>query len=246
MTKLFTDKIALVTGASRGIGKVSALALAAEGAHIVATARTAAARAELDDDIVAATGKRATLVPLDLTEADAIDQLGGALHQRFGKLDILVHAGAMLGGLSPVGHVAPAQWDKVIATDLTASFRLIRSMEPLLKAAETSKAIFLTSRLAVAPRAFWAPYAASKAGLEALVRCWADEVEHIGIRAVLLDPGPMRTRMRAEAYPGEDPMSLPAPEEIGPLVVELAAGEHGLPTSAVTFASWRAARDVLS
>jgi NAD(P)-dependent dehydrogenase (short-subunit alcohol dehydrogenase family) len=246
MTKLFTDKIALVTGASRGIGKVGALALAAEGAHIVATARTAAALEELDDEIVAATGKRATLVPLDLTEADAIDQLGGALHQRFGKLDILVHAGAMLGGLSPVGHVAPAQWDKVIATDLTASFRLIRSMEPLLKAAGTSKAIFLTSRLAVAPRAFWAPYAASKAGLEALVRCWADEVEHIGIRAVLLDPGPMRTRMRAEAYPGEDPMSLPAPEEIGPLVVELAAGEHGLPNAAVTFASWRAARDVLS
>ena len=246
MTQLFTDKIALVTGASRGIGKVSALALAAEGAHIVATARTAAALEELDDEIVAATGKRATLVPLDLTEGDAIDQLGGALHQRFGKLDILVHAGAMLGGLSPVGHVAPAQWDKVIATDLTASFRLIRSMEPLLKAAGTSKAIFLTSRLAVAPRAFWAPYAASKAGLEALVRCWADEVEHIGIRAVLLDPGPMRTRMRAEAYPGEDPMTLPAPEEIGPLVVELAAGEHGLPNAAVTFSSWRAARDVLS
>jgi NAD(P)-dependent dehydrogenase (short-subunit alcohol dehydrogenase family) len=246
MTQLFTDKIALVTGASRGIGKVSALALAAEGAHIVATARTTAALEELDDEILAATGKRATLVPLDLTEGDNIDQLGGAVHQRFGKLDILVHAGAMLGGLSPVGHVAPSQWDKVIATDLTASFRLIRSMEPLLKAAETSRAIFLTSRLAVAPRAFWAPYAASKAGLEALVRCWADEVEHIGIRAVLLDPGPMRTRMRAEAYPGEDPMSLPAPEEIGPLVVELAGGEHGLPNAAVTFASWRAARDVLS
>ena len=246
MTKLFTDKIALVTGASRGIGKVSALALAAEDAHIVATARTAAALEELDDEIVAATGRRATLVPLDLTEGDAIDQLGGAIHQRFGQLDILVHAGAMLGGLSPVGHVAPKQWDKVIATDLTASFRLIRSLEPLLKAAGTSKAIFLTSRLAVAPRAFWAPYAASKAGLEALVRCWADEVEHVGIRAVLLDPGPMRTRMRAEAYPGEDPMTLPAPEEIGPLVVELAAGEHGLPNAAVTFASWRAARDVLS
>ena len=246
MTKLFTDKIALVTGASRGIGKVSALALAAEGAHIVATARTQAALEELDDEIVEATGKRATLVPLDLTEGDAIDQLGGAIHQRFGRLDLLVHAGAMLGGLSPVGHVAPKQWDKVIATDLTASFRLIRSMEPLLKAAGTSKAIFLTSRLAVAPRAFWAPYAASKAGLEALVRCWADEVEHIGIRAVLLDPGPMRTRMRAEAYPGEDPMTLPAPEEIGPLVVELASGEQGLPNAAVTFASWRAARDVLS
>ena len=159
MTQLFTDKIALVTGASRGIGKVSALALAAGGAHIVATARTAAALEELDDEIVAATGKRATLVPLDLTEGDSIDQLGGAIHQRFGRLDLLVHAGAMLGGLSPVGHVAPTQWDKVIATDLTASFRLIRSMEPLLKAAGTSKAIFLTSRLAVAPRAFWAPYA---------------------------------------------------------------------------------------
>ena len=246
MTQLFTDKIALVTGASRGIGKVSALALAAKGAHIVATARTQAALEELDDEIVEATGKRATLVPLDLTEGDSIDQLGGAIHQRFGRLDLLVHAGAMLGGLSPVGHVAPKQWDKVIATDLTASFRLIRSMEPLLKAAGTSRAIFLTSRLAVAPRAFWAPYAASKAGLEALVRCWADEVEHIGIRAVLLDPGPMRTRMRAEAYPGEDPMTLPAPEEIGPLVVELAAGEHGLPNAAVTFASWRAARDALS
>jgi NAD(P)-dependent dehydrogenase (short-subunit alcohol dehydrogenase family) len=246
MTKLFTDKIALVTGASRGIGKVSALALAAEGAHIVAAARTQAALEELDDEIVAATGKHATLVPLDLTEGDAIDQLGGAIHQRFGKLDILVHAGAMLGGLSPVGHIAPAQWDKVMTTDLTASFRLIRSMEPLLKEAGSSRAIFLTSRLAVAPRAFWAPYAASKAGLEALVRCWADEVEHIGIRAVLLDPGPMRTRMRAEAYPGEDPMTLPAPEEIAPLVVELAAGDHGLPNAAVTFASWRAARDVLS
>lgn len=241
------EKIVLVTGASRGIGRASALILAKAGAHIVATARTEAALEELDDEIFAATGKHATLVPLDLTDGDAIDQLGGVIHQRFGRIDTLVHSGAMLGGLSPVAHIAPAQWDKVLTTDLTATFRLIRSFEALLRAAPGGgKAIFLTSKLAVAPRAFWGPYAAAKAGLEALVKSWADEIEHTGVRAVLLDPGPMRTRMRAEAYPGEDPLTLPDPSEIGPLVLELALGEHGLPTSAVTFVSWAAARSVLS
>jgi len=240
------DRIALVTGASRGIGRAAALALATAGAHVVAVARTEGGLVELDDEIRALTGAPATLVPMDIAEDGGLDQLGLALHQRFGKIDILVHAAATLGPITPVGHIEPKHWDRVIAVNLTASYRLIRSMEPLLRASDRPRAIFLTSGRAIRPRAFWGPYGASKAALENLVRTWADELENTAIRAVLLDPNQMRTRMRAEAMPGEDPASLPEPSEIGPLMVELAQADLGLPTSSVVFSVWKQTGSLVS
>ena len=241
-TTPLSGRIAFVTGASRGIGYESALALARAGAHVIAAARTQGGLEELDDAIRAERGERATLVPLDLGEGDGIDQLGAALHQRFGRLDILVHAGAMLGGLSPVAHVDPKQWDRIVAVDYTAVYRLIRSFEPLLKAAPAGRAIFVTSGIASRPRAFWGAYAGAKAGMEALVRAWADEIENTKVRALIVDPGRMRTKMRAEAFPAEDPMSLPHPSEIGALMVELCLGDPGLPKANVIFSEWAAAK----
>ena len=240
------DRIALVTGASRGIGHASALALAKAGAHVVAVARTQGALEALDDEIKAATGQSATLVPMDIAEADGLDQLGLALHQRFGRLDILVHAAAMLGPMTPVSHIEPKHWDKVVALNLTASYRLIRAMEDLLRASDRPRAIFLTSGRASRPKAFWGPYGVTKAGLEHMVRTWADELEKTNVRAVLLDPSVMRTRMRAEAMPGEDPSTLPDPSEIGPLVVELAQADLGKPTASVVFSDWKTAGTLAS
>ncbi|MDB5452260.1 MAG: short-chain dehydrogenase/reductase [Caulobacteraceae bacterium] len=234
-----SGKIALVTGASRGIGKAGALALAGAGAHVVAVARTQGALEELDDEIRAAGGEKPTLVPMDLTEGDNLDHLGLALHNRFGRLDVLLHAAAILGPLTPVAHLEPKHWDRVVAANLTASYRLIRSVEPLLKAAGPARAIFLTSGAAARPRAFWGGYAATKAGMEALVRCWADEIEDTGVRAMLVDPGKMRTRMRAEAYPGEMPESVPDPAEIGPYLIGLLDGDPGLPTETFSYPMWR-------
>ena len=237
-----SDRIALVTGASRGIGRACALALAEAGAHVVAVARTQGGLEELDDEVRTATGQSATLVPLDIADGDALDQLGYALFQRFGRLDIVVHAAAVLGPVTPVSHVDPKHWERVTAVNLTASFRLIRTTEPLLRAAEAGRAIFLTSGVAARPRAFWGPYATTKAGLEAMVRTWADELESTKVRAAIVNPGPMRTAMRAEAMPGEDPMTLPDPSEIGPLILELAQADLGLPEVTVAFADWKAAR----
>jgi NAD(P)-dependent dehydrogenase (short-subunit alcohol dehydrogenase family) len=230
---------ALVTGATRGIGRACALALARAGAHVIAVGRTQGALEALDDAILAATGERATLVPLDLVADGAIDGLGRAIFDRWAKLDILVHAAGVLGELTPVSHLEPKVWERALGVNLTASYRLIRSLEPLFKRAEAARAIFLTSGLAKKPRAFWGAYAATKAGLESLVGCWADELEHTPIRAVLLEPGRMRTRMRAQAYPGEDPMTLPDPAEIGPLVVELARPDRD-PPAHVAFSDWKA------
>jgi NAD(P)-dependent dehydrogenase (short-subunit alcohol dehydrogenase family) len=240
------DTIALVTGASRGIGRAAALALAEAGAHIVAVARTQGALEELDDAIRAATGQSATLVPMDIAEGDNADHLALAIHQRFGRLDVMVHAAAILGPLTPVAHIEPKHWDRVLAVNLTASYRLIRATEPLLRASERPRAIFLTSGRAIRPKAFWGPYGATKAALENLVRTWADELEPTKIRAVLLDPNVMRTRMRAEAMPGEDPSTLPDPSEIGPLIVELAQADLGLPTASVAFADWKTAGTLAS
>ena len=234
------DRIALVTGASRGIGKAAALALANAGAHVVAVARTPGALEALDDEIRAATGQPATLVPMDIGEVDGLDQLGRAIHDRFGRLDILVHAAALLGSLTPVSHIEPKHWDRVVAVNLTASWRLIRSVEGLLRASEHPRAIFLTTGRVARPKAFWGLYGATKAGMEHIVRTWADELEQTKIRAVLLDPGAMRTRMRAEAMPGENPAHLPDPAEIGPLIVELAQADLGLPASTLVFSDWKA------
>jgi NAD(P)-dependent dehydrogenase (short-subunit alcohol dehydrogenase family) len=240
------EHIALVTGASRGIGRAAALALAQAGAHVVAVARTQGALEALDDEIRGLTGQPATLVPMDIAEGDGLDQLGLAIHQRFGRLDVLVHAAAILGPMTPVAHIEPKHWDRAVAVNLTASYRLMRSLEPLLRAAERPRAIFLTSGRATRPKAFWGPYGATKAALENLVRTWADELEQTRIRAVLLDPNVMRTRMRAEAMPGEDPTTLPDPSEIGPLIVELAQADLGLPSANVAFADWKKAGTLAS
>jgi NAD(P)-dependent dehydrogenase (short-subunit alcohol dehydrogenase family) len=240
------DRIALVTGASRGIGHAAALALADAGAHVVAVARTQGALEELDDQIRARTGQSATLVPMDIAEGDGLDTLGHVLNERFGRLDTLVHAAAILGPLTPVSHLDPKHWERVLAVNLTASFRLIRTCEPLLRRSEQPRAIFLTSGRAIRPKAFWGVYGATKAGLENLVRAWADELEQTKIRAVLLDPNVMRTRMRAEAMPGEDPNTLPEPSEIGPLIVELAQADLGLPTASVAFSDWKTAGTLAS
>jgi NAD(P)-dependent dehydrogenase (short-subunit alcohol dehydrogenase family) len=237
-----SEKIVLVTGASRGIGRACALALAKAGAQVVAVARTEGALTELDDEIQQETGRKATLVPLDIADGDALDQLGFVLHQRFGRLDVLVHAAAILGPLTPVSHIEPKHWERVLAVNLTATYRLIRTTEPLLRAAGAGRGIFLTSTVAAHPKAFWGPYGATKAAVENLVRTWADELETTPVRAVILNPGRMRTRMRAEAFPGEDPETLPDPSEIGPLVVELATrGDLGLPVATVAFADWKTA-----
>jgi NAD(P)-dependent dehydrogenase (short-subunit alcohol dehydrogenase family) len=236
-------RIALVTGATRGIGRASAVALAGAGARVIAVGRTQGALEALDDEIRAAGHPPATLVPLDLADGGGIDTLGYEIFQRHKRLDVLVHAAGMLGGLWPVAHVDPALWDKVVATNLTSAYRLIRSCEPLLRASDAGRALFLTSGRALRPKAFWGAYATTKAGLESLVRCWADEIEHTGVRAVLIDPGQMRTRMRAEAFPGEDPAGLPDPTEIGPMIVEFAAAaDLGLPWASVTLRDWQAAR----
>jgi NAD(P)-dependent dehydrogenase (short-subunit alcohol dehydrogenase family) len=206
-----TDRIALVTGASRGIGHASALALAKAGAHVVAVARTQGALEALDDEIKAATGQSATLVPMDIAEHDGLDQLGLALHQRFGRLDILVprrrHARADDPGgahrAEALGQGRRAEPDRLLPPD--------PAVEDLLRASDRPRAIFLTSGRASRPKAFWGPYGVTKAGLEHMVRTWADELEKTSVRAVLLDPSVMRTRMRAEAMPGEDPATLPDP-----------------------------------
>jgi NAD(P)-dependent dehydrogenase (short-subunit alcohol dehydrogenase family) len=239
-----SDRIALVTGASRGIGRASALALAEAGAHVVAVARTQGGLEELDDEIRAKSGQSATLVPLDIADGDALDKLGFAIYERFKRLDILVHAAAILGPMTPVAHIEPKHWERVLAVNVTATYRLIRTTEPLLRAAPAARAIFLTTGRVAHPKAFWGPYGATKAAMENLVRTWADELEQTKVRAALINPGPMRTKMRAEAMPGEDPATLPDPSEIGPLIVELAQAELGLPDANVVFAEWKAGKRV--
>jgi NAD(P)-dependent dehydrogenase (short-subunit alcohol dehydrogenase family) len=225
----FTGKIALVTGASRGIGAAIAKRFAAEGAHLVLAARTVGALEALDDDIRAAGGEAATLVPIDLRNGDMIDQLGAAIYERFGKLDILIGNAAMLGSLSPVAHANPAEVEDVFLVNTIANARLIRACDPLLRASAAGRAVMVTSGAASTPIAYWRPYAASKAALEHLTLTYAAEVKSTNIRVNLLDPGAMRTAMRAKAFPGEDPMSLPPPEAISTLVVELCSADapHG-------------------
>jgi len=235
-----TGRVALVTGATRGIGRAAALALSAAGAHVIAVGRTQGALEDLDDEARALGGERVTLVPLDLTNGQGIDELGHAIFERHRRLDILVHAAAMLSQLRPVAHVPPALWDKLVATNITSAFRLIRSLEPLLRASPSARAIFLTDAQAARPTAFWGAYAATKAAVEAMVRAWADEVDNTPIRAVLLDPGAVRTRLRAEAFPGEDKDALTNPAAIAPMIVALAGeADPGPPDQVLSFTSWR-------
>ena len=225
MSGRLAGRIALVTGASRGIGRAVAVRFAQEGAHVIAYARTQGALEELDDEIFKLTGNHATLVAENLTNFEKIDQTGGAIFQRWGKLDILVGAAAQLGQLSPTPAYTPKMWEAVFNLNLHANWRLIRSFDPLLRASDSGRAIFVTSGVAASDRMYWGPYAASKAALEQMVRTYAAEVAHTKLRVNLLDPGRIRTRMRAEAYPGEDPLTLPTPESIAGAFVDLAAAD---------------------
>jgi NAD(P)-dependent dehydrogenase (short-subunit alcohol dehydrogenase family) len=217
-----TNRIALVTGASRGIGYHVAKQLAAAGAHVIAVARSVGGLEELDDEIKAA-GGQATLVPLDVADMPAIDRLGGAINERWGKLDILVANAAILGVISPIGHVEAKTFEKVMAINVTSTWRLIRSVDPLLRNSDAGRAIIVSSSAAHAGRAFWAPYAASKAAVEALARSWADETRNMPLRVNAFDPGRTRTAMRAQAMPGEDPNTVPHPSEIAAKLIPLAS-----------------------
>jgi NAD(P)-dependent dehydrogenase (short-subunit alcohol dehydrogenase family) len=215
------DRIALVTGASRGIGRAVAERFAREGAHVVATARTKGGLEELDDAIKAA-GGTATLVPLDLTAANGIEELGQAVFDRFKRLDVLVANAAVAAPLGPVAQIAPKAWEESVALNLTSSWRLIRSFDPLLRMSEAGRAIFVTSGVTRMVPAYFGAYTATKAGLEALVLTWCKEIEKTPVRANLLSPGAVRTRMRAGAFPGEDPMTVTPPEAIAGVFVDLA------------------------
>jgi NAD(P)-dependent dehydrogenase (short-subunit alcohol dehydrogenase family) len=205
--KRLDGRLALITGASRGIGAALARRFAAEGAHVILVARTVGALEELDDEIRAG-GGAATLVPLDLREFDKIDQMGAALYQRFGKLDVLVGNAGVLGLLSPMGHIAPKTWVEVIDTNLTANWRLIRSLDPLLRLSEAGRVIFTTCAAARETRPYWGAYAASKAALETMAKIYAGEVARTAIRVNLVDPGIVHTKLRAQGFPGEDRAGL--------------------------------------
>ena len=212
-------RVALVAGAGRGIGRAVAVELARAGAHVVALSRTQGALEETDDLIRRATGRSATLVVLDLCAGEAIDLLGPNLAARFGRLDVLVGAAAVLGRLGPVTHLPDRDWAEVWAVNVAACWRLMRTAEPLLRASDSGRALFLTDRVASTPRAYWGPYGASKAALEHLVRTWAAELAITPVRANLVDPGAVATRLRAAAFPGEDPARLPTPEQVAPAIL---------------------------
>ncbi len=221
-TGRLAGRIALVTGASRGLGAAVAQRFAAEGAQLVLVARTVGGLEEVDDAVRRAGSGPATLVPLDLREFDKIDHLGASLYERFGRLDVLVGNAAVLGMLSPLGHVTPDIWTETLDLNLTANWRLIRSLDPLLRRSDAGRAIFVTSGAASGAFAYWGPYAASKAALESLVRTYAAEVEKSALRVNLVDPGVVRTAMRAQAFPGEDPATLRPPDAVSDMFVDLA------------------------
>jgi NAD(P)-dependent dehydrogenase (short-subunit alcohol dehydrogenase family) len=220
MTRRLEGRVALVTGASRGLGRSAAIALAKEGAHIIATARTEGGLTELDDEIKAV-GSSATLVPVDIKDFPAIDRLGAAIFERWKKLDILIGNAGVLGKLTPVSHVDQKVWDEVMAVNVTANYRLIRSMDPLLRQSDAGRAVFVTSGLAHKCWAYWGPYSISKAALEAMVKTYAAEIGTTHVRANCFSPGATRTDMRAKAMPGEDPMSLPHPDEVAAQMIAM-------------------------
>lgn len=228
--KRLEGRIALVTGASRGIGASAAVALGRAGAHVVLLARTVGGMEEVDDKI-RAEGGAATIIPQDLRKLDDLDRLGPALAEKFGRLDILVGNAGMLGALSPVAQSESKMWEQVFTVNVMANYRLIRTLDPLLRGGDAGRAIFVTSGAAQMSMPFWGAYSASKAALESMVRAYAAEVENTSdLRVNILDPGVLRTAMRAMAFPGEDPESLPHPETIAERFVELAAPDctaHG-------------------
>jgi len=223
MAQSLDGRLALVTGASRGIGRAVALDLARAGAHVVALARTQGALEELDDEI-RKVGGEATLVPCDLKDAEALDRLGAAIHERWGKLDILVANAGVLGPITPLSHVEPRQWDDVLAVNITANWRLVRSLDALLRASDAGRAVFVSSGAAHRAdlRPYWGPYAVTKAALDALARTYAAETATTSnVKVMVVNPGPLRTRMRATAMPGEDPETLRTPEELATKLIAL-------------------------
>lgn len=215
-----SGRIALVTGASRGIGRAVALELARAGVHVVALAKSQGALEALDDDI-RELGGTATLVPLNLTDFEGLDRLAAAIGERWGKLDILFGNAGLLGPLSPLDHVPPKDWQQVMDVNVTANWRLIKALDGLMRASDAGRAVFMTSGAAVKCTAYWGPYSVSKAALDALVRTYAAETASSKVKVMLVSPGPLRTRMRAEAMPGEDPITLRTPEEIAPKIMEM-------------------------
>lgn len=215
-------RIALVTGASRGIGRAVALRFAQEGAHLILSARTQGALEELDDEIVDISGDNATLVPVDLTDFTSIDQMGAAVFDRFKRLDVLVGNAALLTPLSPMAQINPKDWERVMALNVTANYRLLRSFDPLLKMSDAGRAIFVSSTVTQGVWPYWGAYGVSKAALETMVRTYASENMKTAINANIINPGPTRTSMRTIAYPGEDPESIKPPEDVAEHFVKLA------------------------
>ena len=224
MTKSFDGKIALITGASRGLGRATALTLGKQGCHIIATARTQGGLEELDDEIKGIGGS-ATLVPMDILDFAGIDRLGAAIFERWKKLDILVGNAGVLGKLTPVPHLDQKVWDEVMAVNVTANYRLIRSLDPLLRMSDAGRAVFVTSGHAKSTPAYSGCYSVSKAALEALVKTYAAETATTNVCANLFSPGATRTKMRAQAMPGEDPMTLPTADEVAAKLIEMCAAE---------------------
>jgi NAD(P)-dependent dehydrogenase (short-subunit alcohol dehydrogenase family) len=220
MTNSMAGRVALVTGASRGIGRAAAKALAGEGAHVILVARTIGGLEEVDDEIQRA-GGTATLVPLDLKDFPALDRLGASIHERWGKLDAFLGNAGVLGALTLLSNLEPKVFQELIDINVTANWRLIRSLDPLLRTSDAGRALFLTSGAARHHTPFWGGYAMSKAALESLVLTYAAECTGTNVRANLLSPGPLRTKMRAKAMPGEDPETLRPPEAVSGLIVDL-------------------------
>lgn len=233
-------RIVLVTGASKGIGRAAALELAKAGNHVIATARSEKALTKLDDEILAATGHNATLIPLDLRDTAAIDRLAAALLERFGKLDGLLGNAGVLGTLGPLENISPAAFQETLDVNFTANWRLIRAVHPLLRMSEAGRALFVTTGIVPRPRAFWGIYGATKAALETMIACYADEIENTPIRVNLFDPGAVRTDMRFKAMPGEDPLTLPTPQEVAATIPQYLAPDFTFHGQRLVFAKRKA------
>jgi len=222
---MFKDYVAVVTGASRGIGYATAKALASEGAHVFAIARTVGSLEALDDEIKEVGGET-TLVPLDITDYDALDRLGGIIAEKYGKLDILIGNAGTLGDITPISHLKPKVWQQLMDINVTANYRLIRSLDPLLRAADNGRAVFVGSASLVRdPRPYWGGYSTSKAALECLAKTYAKEVEKSNLRVNILNPGPIKTAMRARAVPGEDSSTIDTPEDLMPLMIKICSAD---------------------
>ena len=231
----FSNRIALVTGASRGIGRAAVIALAQAGAHVIAVARTVGALEEVDDEIQKAGGS-ATLVPLDLKDFPALDRLGASIFERWGRLDAFLGNAGVLGTLTPLTHLEPKHFQELLDINITANWRLIRSLDPLLRLSDAGRALFVSSGAARKHTPYWGGYAMSKAALESLALTYAAECEGTKVKVNLLNPGPLRTKMRAKAFPGEDPQSLQPPEAVVPLILGLLSPEATKNGELVNFA----------